>query len=265
MSSVREILQQSGIDEYTINSLDERVTGALGNVLAKAEQDKMSVDQFWTNTYNPGVSQWEAEKSDLARRIAASEARNAALERERQVLAEQGLVTESPVTPRNDRGQYVTPGTPTFSGDANDIVSRASMGLAQIADVDYRHRALFNAPMPITPSQLIKEADARGVDPLSYAEQRFGFSKKETEIAAQREKEKEQAIRDDERRKMTSQYTDSGGSFNPMTASTSMSAIRRATQAGERKDPLKLDAAGRRKQALESIHRAVEERAQRDA
>ena len=44
-----------------------------------------------------------------------------------------------------------------------------------------------------------------------------------------------------------------------------MSAIRRATQEGKLVDPLKLDAAGRRKQALESIHRAVEERQQRDA
>ena len=41
MTTVREILEQSGLDPYTINSLDPQVTGALQNVLSKAEEDKI--------------------------------------------------------------------------------------------------------------------------------------------------------------------------------------------------------------------------------
>lgn len=264
MTTVREILEQSGVDTYTINSLDSQVTGALQNVLTKAEQDKLSVDQFWTNTYNPGIAQWESERQELARKLATAESEKARLLAYQDTLRQQGLADDAP--PRNAAGQFTTPGTPQFSGDPLEFVSRAAMGLAQIADVDHRHRSLFNAPMPITPSQLIKEADARGVDPLSYAEQRFGFSKKEGELQQQRAKEAEERIRQDERQKIMGKYSDGAtGSFNPMAASGSMAAIRRATEQGERKDPLKLDAAGRRQQALNAIHKAVEERERRDA
>ena len=75
MSTVREILQQSGIDEYSINSLDDRVTSALQNVLTKAETDRVSVQDFWEHTYNPGVAAWESERGDLARKLAACRVR----------------------------------------------------------------------------------------------------------------------------------------------------------------------------------------------
>ena len=259
MSTVREILQQSGIDEYSINSLDDRVTSALQNVLTKAETDRVSVQDFWEHTYNPGVAAWEAEKGDLARKLATAESEKARLLAYQNTLRQQGLADDAPP-------QMLTPGTPQFNGDANEFVSRAARGLQEIADVDYKHRALFNAPMPVTPSELIRQADARGLSPGEFAERQFGFSKKESELAAQRAQEAEQRIRQDERAKIVSKYSDGqSGSFNPMAASGSMGAIRRATQEGKLVDPLKLDAAGRRKQALESIHRAVEERQQRDA
>jgi len=142
MASVRDILLQSGVDQYTINSLDERVTGALQNVLSEAELQKTSVDQFWANTYAPGVAAWETEKSDLGRKMASAEAQRAALERERQVLVEQGLISrDSSTQPRNDGGQYMsqTPGTPTFSGDPNEFVSRVSRGLSQLSDIEWKY------------------------------------------------------------------------------------------------------------------------------
>ncbi len=46
MTTVRELLEQSGLDTYTINSLDPQVTGALHNVLSKAEQDMLNVMNF---------------------------------------------------------------------------------------------------------------------------------------------------------------------------------------------------------------------------
>ena len=145
MPTVAEILRNAGLSDYEINSLDDRTTQAFGQVLSEAESQKTSVDSFWQNVYNPGVTQWEADRQTLAKRIAAAEAKNAALERERQVLAEQGIVTgDNFGQPRNDGGQYMpTPGTPTLS-DPNEFVGRAAQGLAAIADVDYKHRLLFN-------------------------------------------------------------------------------------------------------------------------
>lgn len=268
MTTVRELLEQSGLDTYTINSLDPQVTGALQNVLSKAEQDKISVDSFWANTYAPGISQWESERGDLARKLARAESEKAALERERQVLVEQGVVTGDNFA-RDNSGRFVadrTPGTPTFSGDPSEFIGRAAQGFNQILDISHRHQLLYGKPMEIQPSALISEADRLGISPSEYAERRFGFSKRESEIQAQKQNENEERIRADERSKVMNKYSDGAtGSINPMATNNSMASIRRATESGERKDPLKLDAAGRRKQALESIHRAIEERAQRDS
>ena len=46
MPTVREILQQSGVDEYTINSIDQSVMTGFQNVLTEAENQKTSVDDF---------------------------------------------------------------------------------------------------------------------------------------------------------------------------------------------------------------------------
>ena len=37
--------------------------------------------------------------------------------------------------------------------------------------------------MPISPTQLVREAEGQKLDPVAYAEKRFEFGKKEAEIA----------------------------------------------------------------------------------
>jgi hypothetical protein len=259
MASVRDILLQSGVDQYTINSLDERVTGALQNVLSEAELQKTSVDQFWANTYAPGIQQWEQEKSDLGRRLAASESQRAAYERERQVLVEQGIVTgDNSVKPNNS---FTTPGTPTFSGDPNDFVGRVSQGLSQLSDADWKHKQLYGQPLPIAPSELIKEADRLGISPMEAAERKFKFAAKEQELRDNR-------IREEVESKVRREFAEKAGS-NPDLRQPSGSAkyadTRRAVEKGELRDPLRLTQAERRQQALNSIHKHIEERQQRDA
>ena len=79
MPSVREILAQAGLSDYEINSLDSRTTDAFGRVLGEAESQKLAVDEFWRTTYSPGIAQWEQDRQAMGRRIAAAEAKAAAL------------------------------------------------------------------------------------------------------------------------------------------------------------------------------------------
>lgn len=262
MPTVAEILRNAGLSDYEINSLDDRTTQAFGQVLSEAELQKQSVDSFWANTYAPGIQQWETEKQALAQRLAAAEGRAAAAERERQVLAESGVITDSSSQSRNSAGQYVTPGTPSFSNvDANDLVSRVATGIGTVLDVSHRYQQIYGKPLPVNPSVLISEADSLGISPAELAERKFQLTKKEQEQQIQK-------IRDEERAKVAKEYGEKFGP-NPDIAvprgSSGFSDIQRAVKTGERKDPLKLDAAGRRQQALQAIHRAVEERQQRDA
>ena len=196
MPTVQQILKNAGLSDYEINSLDGRTTQAFGQVLSEAELQKTSVNEFWENTFNPGIQQWETERSDLGRRLAAAEAQKAAYERERQILVEQGIVTGDNLTrPTNSS---TTPGTPTF-GDANDIVSRAGEGLTQLADIEWRHRNVFGKPMDIPPSQLVSEASRAGLSLSEAAERKFGFSKKEQQV-------REERIRQEERGKVQREY-----------------------------------------------------------
>jgi hypothetical protein len=282
MPTVQEILRQSGFRDSEIEVLDERAKVAFTNVLQQAQAEreqaelqKTSVDEFWRNTYNPGIAAWEQERAEVAKKIAAAEAKAAYLERERQALRESGLVSDDlpNFTPgRGSSGRFTsgagtTPGTPTFV-DPNEFVGRAAQGLAQIADVDYRHRALYNQPMPVTPSQLIQEADKLGISPTEYAERKFGFSKRESEIAAQRAKEHDDKIRTETRAQADREWAERTGS-NPDVrqpqGSSKYAEIRRAVKQGERPDPTKLTPEQRRRATLDAIHKDIERRESIDA
>lgn len=262
MATVQEILRNAGLSDYEINTLDERTTQAFGQVLSEAELQKTSVDAFWRDTYSPGIAAWEQERSETARRIASVEARNAAYERERQVLAEQGIVTkDNLVPPRNAQGEYVTPGSPTFTGDPNEFVGKVAQGLSQLSDIEFTYRSLYNSPLPILPSEIIGAADRAGVTPMQYADRQWKFSEKKREIH-------DNQIRQEAETKVRKEFAEKTGSNPDMvrpSGSAKFADVRRAVERGELKDPLKLDAAGRRKQALEAIHKHIEEREQRDA
>lgn len=265
MTTVREILLQSGLSDYEVNSLDSRTVDAFSNVLTKAETDRVSVTEFWQNVYNPGISAWENERAELARKAAQAEAKAAYLERERESLKQSGLVdSDLPnFTPaRTPPGQVAaTPGTPQFS-DSSEFVSRASQGLAAIADADWKHRQLYGSPLPISPSELVRQADAQGVDPLTFADRKFNFTKREQEMTIQK-------IRDEERAKVAKEF---GEKFGPNpdvaqprgTSGAGMAQVRRDMLDGKVKDPTRMSPEERRAQTLAAIHRAVEEREQRD-
>jgi hypothetical protein len=263
MASVREILLQSGLSDYEVNSLDTRAVDGFSAVLSKAESDRVSVDDFWKNVYSPGIAVWESERGDFSRKIAAAEARNAAYERERQVLVEQGTVTaDSFAPPRNAGGQFQTPGTPQFTGDPSEFVGRVTQGLAQLSDVEYRYKNLYNAPLPIAPSQIIAEADKAGISPMEYANRQWKFPEKERQ-------KYEGEIRKDEREKVqletNNKFAGSDGRINPMSGNTpGMSVKRAALDAGQLKDPTRISQQERRAQTLAGIHKHIEEREQRD-
>jgi len=248
MPTVREILEQAGVAPDTINGIDPQVTTALGNVLEAAEAAKQNVDNFWSTVYAPGIDEWQREKNDLARRLATAEAQRAAYERERQILQEQGLVTGDNFGP--PKTEPAQPATPQI--DPNEFVSRVSLGLSQIADADYKHRQLFNAPMPISPSQLIQEADRLKVSPWEAAERRFGFSKKEAEVH-------DNAIRAEAEAKVRREFAERHGSNGDMRPATSsrIPDLQRRVASKDLPDPLLLNEGQRRAQAAKMIRETI--------
>jgi hypothetical protein len=96
---------------------------------------------------------------------------------------------------------------------------------------------------------------------MEAAERKFKFSAKQQEL-------RDQQIRSETETKIRKEFAEKAGS-NPDLRQPSGSAkyaeSRRAVEKGELRDPLRLTQAERRQQALNSIHKAVEERQLRDA
>ena len=268
----------------------DRKAAETAQAAAKAAQDaadlqKRSVDEFWNNTYNPGVAAWGEEKARLAKEAADRAAEAAFYKAQREsYLGTLGIKPEDApeFKPATDPAKpVVTPGTPTFT-DPNVLVAKVGDGFNVITDIAWKYSQLYpGQSLPIAPSELIKQADALKLSPSDYAARTFKFAEKEAEraaaaakahddeIAARVTAEKEAAHKaemeakqkawDAEKVKLAEQFSPNPN-VNTPPGSAKFADLRRAQQAGERKDPLTMTAEERRKATLTNIHKAIEER-----
>ena len=252
----------------------------------KAELDNRSVQEFWNNTYNPGVAAWEAEKAKLAKVAADALAKAAFYEAQRgSYLDVLGIKPEDapefkPVA-ADPAKPVVTPGTPTFT-DPNVLVAKVGDGFNVITDISWKYSQLYpGQALPIAPSELIKQADALKLSPMEYASRTFKFAEKEAErVAAARkaeldaattaaiaardaehktEMDKQKAEYEADLRKKAEQFS-SNPLVNTPPGSAKFADLRRAQAAGERKDPLTMTPEQRREATRTNIHKVIEER-----
>ena len=317
-----EVLKKSGWTQEQIDALDAKAVSGLNTVLttasdaeteaaaklAKAEADRVaaeksaaeakaaqeeaelknrSVKDFWDNTYNPGIAAWEKERAELARKAADAQAETAFYKAQRESLKAAGIVTADapvfvpPAAVAVDPTK--TPGTPTFV-DPNVVVSRVGDGMYNVMNIMHEYSTLYDGQqLPISPSELIKQADALKLSPMDYAARTFKFAEKKEErrIAAVKAHDDEVAAKatsasdeahkaeikriQDEFNAKEKLRAEQGGS-NPDVklppGSSKFADLQRATKAGERKDPTRMTPQERRQVTLDNIHKAVEERQQ---
>jgi hypothetical protein len=316
--TVAEVLKQSGLTDEQIAAIDAKAMSAFGGVLttadqakkeaaeaavkaeadrkaaeeaaanAKAAQDaadlqKRSVDEFWQNTYNPGVAAWEKERNDLAKKASDAVAEAAFYKAQRESLKEQGIVLADaptftpPPAPVIDPNK--TPGTPTFSEDA--FLKRVDQGVYTIQDIGWKYQQLYGTPIPISPSELISKADAIKLSPMEYAARTFKFAEKEEEhrqaaarkhdqeVAAKAIAEKEAAHKTEieklqsefnAKEKLRAEQNGSNPDAKLPPGSAKFTELKRAVASGERPDPTKMTQQERRQLTLNNIHKAIEER-----
>ena len=173
-----------------------------------------------------------------------------------------------------------TPGTPTFT--INQVRDELGNSLGTVANIQWEYRNLYGREMPISPTELLRQSEANKFkDPATYANSIFKFAEKREEIRQAEAKAHDDAIaaaavaaKDEshklELKKITDEFSakerlraEQAGS-NPDTklppGSSKFSDLRRAQQAGERKDPTKMTPQERRQTSLDNIHKALEER-----
>jgi hypothetical protein len=283
--------KEKAASELAVKAEADRKAQEAALVAAKAAQDaaelqKRSVDEFWQNTYNPGITAWEAEKARLAKAASDAAAEAAFYKAQREsylstlnIKPEDAPVFTPPAVVPPVADQNKTPGTPTFSQD--DFLKRVDKGVYSIQDISWKYQQLYGSPIPVSPSELVAQADALKLNPAEYAARTFKFAEKEAErraaeakahddavgaaaVAAREAKYKEEtdalkaefAAKERQRAEQMSSNPDT--KLPP--GSAKFADLQRATKAGERKDPLKMTPQERRQTSLDNIHKAIEER-----
>ena len=264
MATVEQILRDSGFTDEQIKGLEPRAITAFSGVLSQAESEHRAAEQA-KQAYS------DMYEHQIAPALVSFDERSAAQENEKARMAaelafyrtqnEQGraagfIPSDAPTYPgRDQQGRYVanapgsTPGSPQYVGaapqfDVNQIYQRAGDAVSVIADIQYEHQRLYNQPMPITPSELIKQADAHRMDPKTYASRTFNWDQKKQELATAQQKLHDDQIRADERRIVSERLGSNPDIRQPVPSR--FSDIRRAQDAKLIPDPLSLNETERR-------------------
>jgi hypothetical protein len=268
MPSVQEILKESGFSDSEIASMDNRAITAFSGVLSTAERERQANVDFYENQIAPSLANWDEEKVRMDNERARIAAEVAYYKAQNEAARASGFIpSDAPgyQPPRDGQGRYVangggTPGSPTF--EPAEIVKRASDGLAMISDVDWRHRQLFDKPLPISPSELIRQADARHISPMVYAEQVFNFKQREQELQQKQQEAHDNAIRKEateQRDKFWAERRGSNPDVHQPMENPRMTEVARAVKSGTRSDPLQMNENERRQQTRQMIHAELAE------
>jgi hypothetical protein len=263
--TVEEVLKQSGFTDDQIGTLDRRAITAFSGVLSQAEQERTAAEQarqanadFYDNQIAPSLVNWADEKSRLDGELSYYKAQVGS-------LRNSGFLPPEPAQPRDGQGRYVagapggTPGSPTF--DVNTVYQRAGDAVGLIADIQWEHERLFGQKMPVSPTELIRQADAVKLDPRTYAARTFKWDQKRTEMEAKTKQDEVDRITKEVEQRKDREWSERIGS-NPdvrRPVDSRYTDMQRATKAGTLPDPLMLSESERRQATRAAIrHDAAE-------
>jgi len=256
-----------------------------------AEAAKRANNEFYAESIAPALNTWGSEKANLEAEVAFYKKQNEAARANGFVPTEAPTFTASPLPaasdgpPRDPKGRYVagapggTPGSPTFTME--DVRDGLGSTLGTLTDIQWKYQSLYGKPMPISPTELVKQAETVKLDPATYAARTFQFAEKEAEISrkvaeehdakikaeaeaplqaklAEAAKATEEAIKANDRK-----WAEKIGS-NPdvrIAQPSQYAEVARAVKAGERPDPLALNEAQRKLATRQSIRSEMAESA----
>jgi hypothetical protein len=314
MPTVEEVLRQSGFTDDQIAQMDQRAISAFGGVItdankslrdAKAAQDAAELAQrsnidFYENRIAPSLANWEEEKSRIENEKARTAAELAYYRTQAEEAKKTGFIpAEAPGfdaskfaapsnPPRDGQGRYVagapggTPGSPQYVApnfDVNKVYERAGDAVGIIADIQWEHQRLFGRPLPISPTELVRQADAQKLDPKMYAARVFNFDARRQEMAQEEAKKHDDAMRaegaapleqklkeSEELRKKEVAENDrkwaervgSNPDLRMPQVNPRMTDIAKAVKANDLPDPLSLNDAQRRALTSQMIRKDIE-------
>lgn len=274
MPTVQEILKQTGFTDEQISALEPKAITAFSGVLSAAEQarqqaaadaaraevERRSNAVFYENEIVPALNGWAGEKAAYDGEIAFYKSQLASARASGVELA------EAPGQARDAGGRYAanvpgaTPGSPVFQG-VEQLRRDVGTALGTLTDIQWKYQSLYGKPMPISPTELVRQAESQRLDPAAYAAREFRFAEREREQQEQAQRQREEAIRAEERTAADRRWAEKIGS-NPdvrIGMSSRFADVARAQKAGERPDPLQLNEQQRRQATSAAIRKDIAE------
>jgi hypothetical protein len=229
--TVEEVLRESGFTDEQIKALDQKAITAFSGVLTTADRERQEAIQareaaelaqrsnveFFETKINPALVSWDEEKQRIENEKAKAAAEAAFYRTQAEEAKKAGFIAADapgfdparfiPPTngnggaapPRDQQGRYVagapggTPGSPQYF-DVNKVYERAGDAVGVIADIQWEHQRLFGKPLPMSPTELIRQADAIKLDPKTFAARTFNFEARRQQMATEEEKAKAEKI-----------------------------------------------------------------------
>ena len=275
MPTVQEILKQSGLSDDQIAAIDGKAVSAFSGVLTiveqerqqaaaereRAELERRSNASFYDESIAPALNNWATEKANYDGQLSYYKSQ---LESAR---AQGHELSEPPAQARNAAsGRYVTgapgstPGSPTYQG-IEQLRSEVGGALGVLSDIQWKHQTLYGKPLPISPTELVRQAEAVKLDPATYAARTYGFAEREAELARKTQEEHDAKIRQEAETNVNRQWAEKLGS-NPdvrIGQPSRFADVARAVKANERPDPVTLNESQRRQATSQAIHQDIAE------
>jgi hypothetical protein len=254
--TVEEILRQAGYTDEQVRALDQRTIVAFGGVLTEAQQAREAAElahrsniDFYENKIAPSLTQWDEEKSRIEGDRANERAELAYYKAQNEAARQSGFIAaDAPgYQPRDNSGRYVagvpgaTPGSPVFN--VEQVYQRAGDAIGVLSDIQWEHERLTGEKMPISPSELVRQADSVKLHPREYASRHFHWEERRQEKQKQEQEKHDSQIRREAETARDKIWAERTGS-NPdlrLGMSSRYSDAARAVRAGTRVDPLTLN------------------------
>lgn len=269
--TVQEVLKQSGFTDEQIAAFDQRAVQGFTTILStadqaraeataaqeKAELAQRATQQTLENEINPALTNWANEKARLEA--------EAAFYRTQAEQAKAGgfMAAEAPgfkPPDRGNNGQFV----PGQTGSPKYVTQEDLLTMGtRMFDAQNEYFRLYGKPMPDAMAGLLQEAAERRLPFNVHVSQKYGFDKKKLEIAAvETQKNRDVIVKETEDR-MRKEFAERGGA-NPNLVGAGPSQftqVRKAVEAGQRKNPVTLSQDERRAQTRETIQREIADNA----
>jgi hypothetical protein len=261
--TVEEALRQSGFTNEQIRAMDPRAITAFGGVLTTAEAERREAESarqqnvdFYENKIAPSLANWEEEKQRYDNEAARKDAELAFYRTQNEGARAAGFIpSDAPGFQSRDAqtGRYVagvpggTPGSPQYF-DVNRVYEGAGNAVSILTDLQWEHQRLFNQPLPISPSELVRRADSVKMDPRTYAAREFNWDARRQQMQAEESKKHDDAIRKEASDARDRYWSERTGNNPDVRAGmdSKFSDLRQAQRAGRLPDPLAMDENQRR-------------------